>query len=219
MAKTKKADPAEVRRAHQMEAARRGIMLAATRVASRSGYQATTMRAIASEAGYTASSLYTYFGSKEEIFSSLRSDLIENFEAVLVEEMPEGLTFDARLALLVHRLSKLTDAFRDAVVLYTLGGIDLPDENKAHRIEKLRRALELFTEWFRRNATNDELRGHSPEVAARLFHGLHRTLLESTLVDSGDAFATDALKANQKRALIFFLAALHAEPCEVALDD
>ncbi len=52
---------------------------------ARDGYHATSMRAIARKLGMNPSSLYYYFGSKEEILSRLLNDAMDDALAVLEE--------------------------------------------------------------------------------------------------------------------------------------
>jgi AcrR family transcriptional regulator len=204
------ADRSEERRALQLRGARQGIMLAAARVVSQAGYQATTMRTIAKEAGYTASSLYTYFKSKEEIFRALRDDLVNRVQSTLQEEVPPGLDFPGRVAVLAHRMGRLTDEFQDALAMHIMGGVDLPDEDGAMRMEKMRRIGALFVDWFRTNASPEELCGHSPEDVAALFHGLHKAFLERAFLCGDGAFDQASIKQSSARAQAFFLAALRA---------
>lgn len=59
------------RRAQQAEATRQAIIQAARALFARHGYQATTIQAIAQEAGVAAPTLYATFGSKAAILSAL----------------------------------------------------------------------------------------------------------------------------------------------------
>lgn len=63
---------------------RQMILDAARRVFERDGLLGANMRAIASEAGYTASALYNHYASKEEIYGDLLSQSLDRLhEAVL----------------------------------------------------------------------------------------------------------------------------------------
>jgi hypothetical protein len=55
------------RRGSKGEQTRRAIAEAALRLFREQGYEATTMRAIAKEAGVATGNAYYYFGSKEEL--------------------------------------------------------------------------------------------------------------------------------------------------------
>lgn len=203
-------DRSEERRAQQLRGARQGIMLAAARVVAQAGYQATTMRSIAKEAGYTASSLYTYFRSKEEIFKALRDEMLTRVQSILPEEIPAGLDLQGRVAILTHRLARLTEEYQDVLLIHIMGGVDLPDEDGAMRMKKLSLVNSFLADWFRTNANREELCGHSPEEAATLYHGLHRAFMERALLAEVLAQAPVELKTDTSRTVAFFLAALKA---------
>lgn len=59
------------RREEQAEATRRAIMQAARKLFAESGYQATTLQAIAREASVSVPTIYVVFGSKAAILSAL----------------------------------------------------------------------------------------------------------------------------------------------------
>jgi AcrR family transcriptional regulator len=59
------------RRAQQAEATRTTIVRAARALFARHGYQATTLQAIAQEAGVAVATIYAVFGSKASILSAL----------------------------------------------------------------------------------------------------------------------------------------------------
>ena len=60
-------EPAARRRGSKGEQTRAVIVEAALRLFRENGYEATTMRAIAKEAGVATGNAYYYFGSKEEL--------------------------------------------------------------------------------------------------------------------------------------------------------
>jgi DNA-binding MarR family transcriptional regulator/AcrR family transcriptional regulator len=66
-ARTAQAAPPR-RRTHDPRANRRAVLLAARRLFAAHGYDGTTMRAVAAEAGVTAPLVISYFGSKDGLF-------------------------------------------------------------------------------------------------------------------------------------------------------
>lgn len=210
MAKSEEEDRVQARRAETQRSNQLAIMLAAARVATEAGYTATTMRSIAKEAGYTASSLYTYFSSKEEIFERVRVETLARLVETLEEEVPEGLEFRARLAVLAHRLSRLVEEFRDVLALHILGSSELPGQDGAARLEKTTKVHALFAAWFEKNATPEDLGGHSATTAGFLLHGLQTMFMERALIEGAGKLDRDHLKACTSRAIAFFLAALTA---------
>lgn len=70
-------DRAKERKERAQARARKDILEAALRAFAASGYRNTKMADIASEAGYTAASLYTYFASKRDIIHELADMLVD----------------------------------------------------------------------------------------------------------------------------------------------
>ena len=208
MARQEQEDRSEERRAQHLRSARDGIMLAAARVVVQSGYQRTTMRTIAKEAGYTASSLYTYFKSKEEIFAAIRDAMVSQFEHVFAEPMPEGLDFEARVKVLGHRFLRFSETFQEAVALHIVGGVELPDEDGVTRLERLGHFQGLCADWFANNGTPEDLGGHRPADVAALFIGILKAFMEQAFVAADGALDIEVLRATHARGLDFFFAAL-----------
>jgi AcrR family transcriptional regulator len=63
--------PATRSRAEKAAQTRADVLAAATRLMARQGYEATSLDAIAKEAGYTKGAIYSHFDSKEQLFSEL----------------------------------------------------------------------------------------------------------------------------------------------------
>lgn len=202
----------EERRAQHLRSARAGIMLAAARTVVRGGYQATTMRTIAKEAGYTASSLYTYFKSKEEIFAAIRDELLAHLDEVLTEPMPEGIDFDARVRILGHRFARFTEDFQEVIALHIVGGVEIPDEDAAGRFARVGQLQTACAAWFEANATPEELGGHPPSEISGLFLGILKGFMEQAFVAAHGSPEPVTLREYQARGLEYFFAALKAPP-------
>ncbi|WP_406097941.1 TetR/AcrR family transcriptional regulator [Streptomyces sp. NBC_01013] len=98
---------------------RRGELLAtAAEVFAAQGYNATTVRRIADEAGMLAGSLYYHFDSKEsmldEILSTFLGELWEGYDAVLDARLGPRETIEA----LVTESFREIDRHRAAVAIY-----------------------------------------------------------------------------------------------------
>jgi len=79
------------RRADRMSAVRRRIILdAAERVFERDGLEATTIRAIAKEAGCTTGAIYPLFDGKEAIYGVLLEESLDRLHAHLSTELQSG---------------------------------------------------------------------------------------------------------------------------------
>ncbi|MGC3996784.1 MAG: helix-turn-helix domain-containing protein [Anaeromyxobacter sp.] len=165
------ASPRDHRRAREIERTRQDILEAAARVFADGGYHAATMQAIAREAGFTAASLYTYFDSKEAIYTGL----CEEMEGRILEawdlRVPAGLTFPQRLELVSQRVFVLLLEHKDALrVIFDMG----PPRVRAARggpARFLERSAKFITEH-----AGDELRLPSEEAALVLF-GLSNALI------------------------------------------
>ncbi len=81
--------PAERRRQQQREDARRAILDATEALLVEDGYERFSMRRLAGRCGYTAPTIYHYFGDKRGLLDAV---LEERFERVLsrIREIPHG---------------------------------------------------------------------------------------------------------------------------------
>lgn len=81
--------PAETRRARQREEARRAILDATEALLIEAGGEAFGVRALAARCGYTAPTIYHYFGDKDGLIDAL---LEERFARLLAEvhRVPQG---------------------------------------------------------------------------------------------------------------------------------
>jgi AcrR family transcriptional regulator len=158
------------RRRRAIARTREDILEAAARAFTRAGYASATMRDIAREAGYTAASLYTYFKSKDEILAGLLARSIEGFLEVFEEPVPAGLSFRQKLELISRRHLGLAERQRDLFSLFvTLGADCAPPRAKGgrqgpHWVMELQ--IKRLADWFRTNATEEDLGGHDPVDAA-----------------------------------------------------
>lgn len=69
--------PPRLTRAERTAQTRTQLLEAASRLFHRNGYHATTLEAIAEEAGYTKGAVYSAFDSKADLFLALADDVIE----------------------------------------------------------------------------------------------------------------------------------------------
>ena len=168
------------RRARKMERTREEILYGAARAMLRSGYAGATMQEIAREVGYTAASLYTYFRSKQEIIEGLVALHAHEFERLLADPTPAGLTFGQRAELLLRRQLELIERQRDIFqVLFSLR----PGEVKEGRCDPFEGRVATFTEWLRRNSSRADLAGHTPEDVARFMTGVVYALLHKWITE------------------------------------
>ncbi|MCD0450673.1 TetR family transcriptional regulator [Actinocorallia sp. API 0066] len=79
------------------EQTRELIVQTALRLFRQHGYEATTMRAIAKEAGVSVGNAYYYFGSKEELIQSYYDELQDTHKAACKAVLDTETAFAARL--------------------------------------------------------------------------------------------------------------------------
>ncbi|WP_449475664.1 TetR/AcrR family transcriptional regulator [Streptomyces abikoensis] len=131
---------------------RRGELLAtAAEVFAAHGYNATTVRRIADEAGLLAGSLYYHFDSKEsmldEILSAFLDELWAGYDAVLAAGLGPRETLEA----LVTESFREIDRHRPAVAIYQREARHLaPQPRFAYLAESQRRFEEAWLGTLRR---------------------------------------------------------------------
>src|SRR4051795_5175097 len=84
-------------RSNKGEQTRELILATALRLFRETGYEATTMRAIAKEAGVSVGNAYYYFGSKEELIQAYYDELQDEHNAACRAVLDRERTFSARL--------------------------------------------------------------------------------------------------------------------------
>jgi AcrR family transcriptional regulator len=162
--------PRTARKAQLVTRTREAILDAATAMFAQQGYHAVTVKDIASAAGYTAPSLYNYFGGKEEIFAALLERIHLANLGVFDEPVPSGLTFAQRLELLVRRHLDVRTRHADAFALFMrLQSGGMPSEELARWTHQaFTDFLDRLTRWVTESAGEAELGGHDAETLA--FH-------------------------------------------------
>lgn len=200
----------EHRRAEQQASTRQSILSAAARVFLRQGFQKATMREIAREAGFTASSLYTYFPSKEALFVALRDQLTDRGLETFESPMPAGLSLEQRLELVAHRIAELAIEMKDVMILYVVSKAQLPDETLEEKLQRACDFMNRLAEWLDRTTEPEMLRGHSSQDIAYVFFGMIDSELERTLA-TGEPTA-DRVRSALQRALHYTLVMLAGPP-------
>lgn len=95
---------------------RNRILDAARRLFFRDGYAATTLKAVASEAGVSVQTVYAVFGSKPAILTELRWMVVNlpEADAARIEAM-QAPTIDQRLVLFAHSIRRRWELAGDLV--------------------------------------------------------------------------------------------------------
>jgi AcrR family transcriptional regulator len=146
---------------------------AATRVFAQKGYDAATMKEIASEAGYTAPAFYNYFEGKEQLFEALLARTFDEIIATLVDEPTGRTTFAARLDALMRRQFALVDRRTDTFRVLMSAQVTSPEPRPSGGVrqppEGYRRLMELLTAWFARAAGSSRVGSLSAPEAAMVY--------------------------------------------------
>ncbi|MDP3152109.1 MAG: helix-turn-helix domain-containing protein [Archangium sp.] len=128
------------------EATRQTLLEAAVRLFARQGYSATSIRALASEAGVALGLLYHYFPSKEAVLEALLADGMADVE-VTFEAARQGVTAADFVRALLWSAGERLKAHRSAwQVSYGLRHQPQVVEGLAGTLEKSRKHMLSFLE-------------------------------------------------------------------------
>ena len=198
---------------------RSAILAAAGKVFHAHGYAATTMEAVAAEAGVAKGSLYNYFRSKQELFTQLFTETIAADEAEVEQLVAEPIPA-------AEKLQKLLDNVFVQLERYTtIGGLMLEfwatAARQQHRGELAEMFEQMFSRWRRRIAAivsqgieSGQFRADiDPEVAASLILAVVDGIIVQSILDVGVSFGPDShYLAALKRGLLAALTAWAGPP-------
>ena len=123
-------------------AVRSRIFEAAVSVFEQHGFTRASMAAIASEAGLSSGAIYTYFGSKEELFLAAFGSLVEAQEQALTEAIAATPVTSEAIDLAVEYMAHVAAGgsdFRGAGANFLLHAWATAEQNEALRTMLLRR--------------------------------------------------------------------------------
>ena len=148
------------------------LLKATLKLISEKGYLGATTREIAHEAGVTELTLFRHFGSKEKLFEELLNSY--TFLPMLRDLLPEldGLAYEDALRLLAVRfLQSLKERKSMVKIMYSEVTIYPEKVRRVYNkfVEEIRATLAGYFETLQKRGI---LRGVSPEMAARVFHGM-----------------------------------------------
>ncbi len=186
--------PAERRRHAQREEARRSILAAAEALLVEDGYERFSMRRLANRCGYTAPTLYHYFGDKRRLIDAVLDD---GFQRILVRlrrvRRPADPAESVRAQLVAFVRASLENP-----TLYRLLSLPRPDDSPPPAsAEAAREQLESPLAALRREG---RLRARSVEEAVQclwaVMHGvisLRTNGAHAGLVANLETFALDTI--------------------------
>src|SRR5512140_52958 len=142
------------RRDRAISRAREEILHAAALTIGSKGYRGTTMVEIATAAGYTPPTLYSYFDSKAAIYAALLEAMRDEVLATIDEPMPSSLTFPQQLELLLWRQLDLAERRKEGfAIFFSVAAIETGDE--FGRTRHYADCESRISAWFRRHGPKE----------------------------------------------------------------
>jgi len=185
------------KRTQKGELARQRLLQSALHLFGSKGYEGTTMREIAAEAGYSPGLTYRYFASKEELVLVLYQNLATELDAYAHDLPPASLP--ERFHLVMAKQIELMEPHREA--LASLFGAALNPCSQAgvfgeNTLDIRRRTRRVYLEIIQgaKDAPRESLR----EDLANLLYGAHMAMILFWLIDQSD-------RAWRSRLLLAFL--------------
>lgn len=163
---------ARTRRSADREARREELLGIAAGLFAERGYEATTVRDIASAAGILSGSLYHHFDSKETmvdaILTPFLAEAVAGCEAVVARGEGPRRTLEGLIAAALDGLAEN----RYAILIFQNEAHRLAAEERFAYLDEADRKLEgIWTEVLKRGAESGELRADlDPELTYRLIH-------------------------------------------------
>jgi AcrR family transcriptional regulator len=184
---------------------RRGAILAAAgKVFHAHGYAATTMEAVAAEAGVAKGSLYNYFRNKQDLFTQLFAEITAGDEADTEQLVAEDISAD-------EKLWKLIDGVFTKLERYTaIGGLVLEfwatAARQKHHGELAEMFEQMFSRWRRQigaiitqGIESGLFRAEiDPEAAASLILAMMDGIIVQSILDVGAKFSPPSLEGLKK---------------------
>jgi TetR/AcrR family transcriptional regulator len=192
----------EQRRALQQDVSRSQLLDAAEEIFARKGFHETTLKEVAELAEFSVGSVYSFFDSKDDLFTQVFVRRGEEFMPqmrAIVDASPESDDAEAgdpveRLHALVDfevgffrqhsRFGRLYLRYSSATMMSTDRKIDVANRGRYDE------AMALQAELMRRGQRAGAIRDGDPGVLARLFSGLisaYQSLDPAVLTDEPDA--------------------------------
>jgi AcrR family transcriptional regulator len=179
---SERSEQGEGRLTRKGEIARERLLECALRLFESQGYEETTMRAIAAEAGYSPGLTYRYFASKEEMVLVLYQNLARALENMIRDLLPS--TLGERFQIVVTRHFELMGPYRE--VFTSLFGTALNPRSKAGMFgESTKEVRQMCRSIYLRviQEANDAPRPSQREDLATVFYGAHLALVLFWLID------------------------------------
>lgn len=185
----------EERRLLQQDVSRKQLLDAAEEVFGRKGFHDTTLKEVAELAEFSVGSVYSFFESKDDLFSQIfvrrgeefmpgLREILHDVDADPVETLHALVDYEVGFFRAQPRFGRLYLRYSNATMLSAEREIDLVMSERYDEAMRLQAAL------FERGQAAGVLRPGDPEVLARLFSGLvsaYQALDPAVVSDEPDA--------------------------------
>ncbi len=201
-------DPAAVRR-NAFVAAARELFFA-------NGYAGTTMSSIASKVGGSKTTLWTYFPSKEELFTAVVDDIVRQYGHALTIDLP----IDEPVTDVLRRFGSVLMTKLTATPLLSLFRLVVGEaERFPHLAETFydrgpRRGKARAADWIAEKMVRGEIRIGDPMRAVQQFAGLCQSgLYQFAILGMAEARDLSRLQEEVDAAVDTFYRAWGLDPC------
>ncbi|GAB3879888.1 TetR family transcriptional regulator [Microbispora bryophytorum subsp. camponoti] len=159
------------------ESTREQIVETALRLFRDRGYEATTMRAIAAEAGVSVGNAYYYFRSKEQLIQAYYDQAQETHEAACHEVFAAERSFAGRLGGVLREWVRISEPYHEFAVKFFKHAAEPSNPLSPFSAESAparESAIALYREVVEGSAgrMDDELREELPELLWLLWMGV-----------------------------------------------
>ena len=200
MTKAAPIEPPCGRRAARKEARRKAILAVALDVFCAQGYAATTMSAIAARLGGSKGTLWSYFGSKEELFRAVTDEVSGRVAESVVPLLDGGMPLREALLRFCHHFIA-TISTPEAITIYRMivgESGQFPELGRGFRANNVSRIESALAAFVARHMEEGTLRREDPARVAVTITSLclgeaYREALWGSLPPDPAKVAADAL--------------------------
>jgi AcrR family transcriptional regulator len=185
---------------------REQLLDAAEEVFARKGFHATTLREISERAEFSVGSVYSFFSSKEELFTEIfhrrGAEFVPGMREILSSSQSPRDQLHALADFEIEFFRRYPDFGRLFLRETGTSKLRLDPQDDAGR-ERFAEAMHLESDLFKRGQDCGELRGGDPDVLAELFSGLISAYQSrDPVVADGAAAGTERMPLQELHAIL-----------------
>ncbi|HIB37330.1 TetR/AcrR family transcriptional regulator [Mesonia sp.] len=140
------------------------IILTAAKLFRKKGYNAVSMRDLASELGIKAASLYNHIKSKQEILSEIVLQVAERFTTHIDEIYPQEVSSIKKLEAIIQNHIEITIQQTDFLACLNNDWMHLAEENLQDYLKMRNDYEEKFRKILLDGMVKNELENRNPEI-------------------------------------------------------